>query len=168
MGRTDGNQTFGGSVPVCSSGVLHSVFAKSLSYSEEKRNRSLFAAMKRLLGFCCSDRFEHLVDCETITKFALQVQLLKVNPSMCLWTSLILLFLFYTVTVDAFRSGGRELFPLQTEFEKRGSLSMALTYILTSSEGIVTHSCLCKNAISERFCRIFQVVQYMLLHSVQV
>lgn len=36
MGRTDGNQTFGGSVPVCSSGVLHSVFAKSLSYSEKK------------------------------------------------------------------------------------------------------------------------------------
>lgn len=70
--------------------------------------------------------------------------------------------------MDAFRSGGRELFPLQTDFEKRGSLSMALTYILTSSEGIVTHSCLCKNAISERFCRIFQVVQYMLLHSVQV
>jgi len=37
MGRTDGNQTFGGSVPVCSSGVLHSVFAKSLSYSEERK-----------------------------------------------------------------------------------------------------------------------------------
>lgn len=76
MGRTDGNQTFGGSVPVCSSGVLHSVFAKSLSYSEEKKPRSLFTTMKRLLGFCCSDRLKHLVKCEIIARFVLQVQIL--------------------------------------------------------------------------------------------
>lgn len=76
MGRTDGNQTFGGSVPVCSSGVLHSVFAKSLSYSEEKKPRSLFTTMKRLLGFCYSDRLKHLVKCEIITRFVLEVQIL--------------------------------------------------------------------------------------------
>lgn len=92
MGRTDGNQTFGGSVPVCSSGVLHSVFAKSLSYSEEKKNRSLFTARKGWLGFCCSDRFKHLATREIITRFILQVQLLKIRPSV--WLSLLLLLLF--------------------------------------------------------------------------
>lgn len=76
MGRTDGNQTFGGSVPVYSSGVLHSVFAKSLSYSEEKKPRSLFATMKCLLGFCCSDRLKLLVKREIIKRFGLQVKIL--------------------------------------------------------------------------------------------
>lgn len=75
MGRTDGNQTFGGSVPVCSSGVLHSVFAKSLSYREKKKPRSLVRTMKRLLGFCISDRLKHFVKCEIITRFVLQVQI---------------------------------------------------------------------------------------------
>lgn len=76
MGRTDGNQTFGGSVPICSSGVLHSVFAKSLSYSEKKKPRSLVRTMKCLLGFCIRDRLKHLVKCEIITRFVLQVQIL--------------------------------------------------------------------------------------------
>lgn len=51
MGRTDGNQTFGGSVPVCSSGVLHSVFAKSLSYSEEKKTQEPVHNYETLVGF---------------------------------------------------------------------------------------------------------------------
>lgn len=76
MGRTDGNQTFGGYVPVCSSGVLHLIFAKSLSYSEEKKPRSLFTTMKCLLGFRYSDRLKHLVKCEIITRFVLKVQIL--------------------------------------------------------------------------------------------
>lgn len=57
-------------------GLAFSFCKKLVLYSEEKKTRSLFTAMKGLLGFCCSDRFEHLVTREIITRFVLQVQLM--------------------------------------------------------------------------------------------
>lgn len=162
MGRTDGNQTFGGSVPVCSSGVLHSVFAKSLSYSEERKPKSLFTTMKRLLGFCRRDRLKHLVKREIITRFVFQVQILvpKDESTGLSFSLLLLLVLIFTTGVNAFRFEVGDLFLLQIEFGKYRSVYVSLGYLLAFSANIVTHFCSCKNRTPEHFAgfsRLFSI-----------
>lgn len=52
MGRTDGNQTFGGSVPLRSSGVLYSAFARVHSKKNvEKAVRSYESLVGSLWGW---------------------------------------------------------------------------------------------------------------------
>lgn len=72
----------------------------------------------------------------------------------------LLLFLIFTTGVNAFRFEAGDLFLLQTEFEKYGSIYMGLGYLLAFSVNTVTHLCSCKNRISENFAgfsRIFNM-----------
>lgn len=63
----------------------------------------------------------------------------------------------FTIRVNAFRCKVRDLFLLQTEFEKCRSLYMGPGYILAFSASTLTHWCSCKIEIPEQSAGFFRV-----------